>query len=182
MLCDVIELRALAPDDWPVWRELRLAALAEAPYAFGSRLQDWQGDGDVEQRWRARLSIPRSYHVVAVVDGQPVGMASGMPADEEGVVELWSMWVSPGQRGRDVGNHLVRAVERWAGRVRARQLRLAVAQGNDSAIALYRRHGFRDTGRWELMPDGVRREHVMVKPLGRRRRSSGAAPGGRSAR
>jgi ribosomal protein S18 acetylase RimI-like enzyme len=32
----VIELRELTADDWPLWRELRLAALEEAPYAFGS--------------------------------------------------------------------------------------------------------------------------------------------------
>lgn len=52
----VIELRVLTPDHWPAWRELRLAALAEAPYAFGSRLADWQGDRDREQRWRDRLT------------------------------------------------------------------------------------------------------------------------------
>jgi hypothetical protein len=76
----VIELRVLTPDDWPAWRELRLAALAEPPCAFGSRLADWQGDRDREQRWRDRLGIPGSYNVIAVLDGQPAGMASGVPA------------------------------------------------------------------------------------------------------
>ena len=65
----MIELRVLTPDDWRTWRRLRLAALAEAPYAFGSRLADWQGDGDREERWRARLGIPGSFNVVAVLGG-----------------------------------------------------------------------------------------------------------------
>jgi hypothetical protein len=38
----VIELRFLTPDDWSVWRSLRLSALAESPGAFGSRLADWR--------------------------------------------------------------------------------------------------------------------------------------------
>jgi ribosomal protein S18 acetylase RimI-like enzyme len=163
----VIELRVLTPDDWPAWRELRLAALAEAPHAFGSRLADWQGDGDREQRWRDRLGIPGSYNVIAVLDGQPAGMASGVPAeDEDGAAELISMWVSPAARGRGVGDRLVRAVEDWARQAGAGMLRLAVTEGNDSAIALYRRCGFAATGELgDLMPDGVRREHVMAKPL-----------------
>jgi ribosomal protein S18 acetylase RimI-like enzyme len=162
----VIELRVLAPGDWAMWRELRLAALAEAPYAFGSRLADWQGEGDHEQRWRNRLSIPGSHHVVAVLDGQPVGMASGVPTPEDGVVELISMWVSPAARGRGVGDQLVRAVERWARHVRAGVLRLAVAQDNEMATTLYRRNGFSHTGHFGgLMPDGVRREYVMAKAL-----------------
>jgi hypothetical protein len=70
----VLALRTLAPEDWPVWRGLRLAALAEAPYAFGSTLADWQGTGDREERWRARVQIPGSHNVVAVLDGQPVGL------------------------------------------------------------------------------------------------------------
>ena len=42
----VIEMRVPVPDDWRTWRALRLAALAEAPTAFGSQLADWQGKGD----------------------------------------------------------------------------------------------------------------------------------------
>ena len=161
----MIELRVLTPDDWRAWRQLRLAALAEAPYAFGSRLADWQGDGDREERWRARLNIPGSFNVIAVLDGEPAGMASGVPA-AEGAAELISMWVSPAARGHGVGDRLVQAVARWAGQAGLDALRLAVVPGNENATALYRRNGFRLTGELgDLMPDGVSREHVMAKDL-----------------
>ncbi len=167
MLLVVIEMRVLTSDDWPIWRELRLAALADAPYAFGSRLADWQGEGDRSERWRARLEIPGSYNLVAVLDGRPVGMASGVPTDDRGVVELISMWVDPAARGRGVADHLLAAVERWAEQVGADVLKLAVAEGNDAAAAVYRRNGFRLTAELgDLMPDGVRREQIMAKSLG----------------
>ncbi|PSL06860.1 ribosomal protein S18 acetylase RimI-like enzyme [Haloactinopolyspora alba] len=161
----MIELRVLSPDDWITWRELRLAALADAPYAFGSRLVDWQGEGDHEERWRARLAVPGSYTVAALLDDVPVGCACGMPAGDGGAAELTSMWVSPAVRGRGVGDRLVTAVERWARDVGAAVLRLTVAEGNDAASALYKRHGFRWTGVRRLMPDGVRAELGMEKSL-----------------
>lgn len=158
-------MRVLTSRDWPAWRELRLAALAEAPYAFGSRLADWQGEGDREERWRARLDIPGSVNLIALLDGQPAGMASGVLAGG-GEAELISMWVSPAARGRGVGDQLVAAVERWARQACARVLRLAVAHGNENAAALYLRSGFCHTGELgDLMPDGVHREHIMAKRL-----------------
>ncbi|MGW0216298.1 N-acetyltransferase family protein [Micromonospora chokoriensis] len=162
-----IETRVLSEGDWKMWRGLRLAALAEAAYAFGSQLGDWQGEGDREERWRGRLAIPGAYNIMAMLDGQPVGMASGVPTDEDAVVELISMYVAPLGRGRGVGDRLLQAVEQWARLVGAETLRLAVVEGNQNAWALYQRNGFRDTGELgDLMPDGVRREHVMAKSLG----------------
>jgi len=68
-----LDLQQLTADDWPLWRTMRLQALREAPYAFGSRLADWQGKGDLEERWRARLSsVP--FNLIAVLNGGPVGM------------------------------------------------------------------------------------------------------------
>ncbi|GID27747.1 GNAT family N-acetyltransferase [Paractinoplanes brasiliensis] len=163
----MIEIVKLSGEDWGIWRELRLAALAEAPYAFGSRLSDWRGDGDKELRWRDRLTIPGSHNVVAVLDGAPVGMASGVPAGRDGQVELISMWVAPAARGRGVGDRLIEAIESWAvlacGAV---ELRLAVMPGNEKAIALYRRAGFAETGELgDPAPDGQGRELVLAKAL-----------------
>jgi GNAT superfamily N-acetyltransferase len=132
-----------------------LAALGEAPNAFGSRLADWEGDGDVEDRWRSRLGIPESHNVVAMLDDQAVGMASGVPTSHVGIVELISMWVAPGARGRGVGDALIGEIERWAQLIGARVLRLSVAAGHTKAASLYGRHEFRYTGELDdLMPDG----------------------------
>ncbi|MGK5628007.1 N-acetyltransferase family protein [Streptomyces sp. URMC 123] len=161
----MIELQVLTPDDWGRWRELRLAALAEAPYAFGSTLADWQGDGDREERWRARLSIPDSYNVLAELGGRPAGMVSGVLQPRDGTVELISLWVGEQARGQGVGDRLVRAVVRWAVGRGAEAVRLAVTPGNAHALALYRRHGFEDTGQLgDEMPDG-QRERLLVKRL-----------------
>lgn len=164
--CRVIEIHVLTPDDWATWRQLRLAALSEAPYAFGSRLADWAGDGDAEERWRGRLGIPGSHDVVAMLDDRGVGMASGVPTSHAGTVELISMWVAPGARGRGVGDVLVRDIEAWARTIGARVLRLSVAEDNAQAEALYQRHGFQYTGALgDLMADGVHRERVMEKAV-----------------
>ena len=157
----MVAIRRLGPDDWQAWRELRLAALAEAPGAFGSTLADWADAG--EDRWRARLGIPGSHNVLAVLDGRPVGMASGVPTDDPGLVKLISMWVSPGVRGRSVGRTLVGEVEGWACRVGANLLCLDVVEGNTAALALYERAGFRPTG--EVLDEDGRRELRMSKVL-----------------
>ncbi len=133
-------IATLAVDDWKLWRALRRRALAEAPHAFGSTLEEWSGAGDTEARWRERLaSVP--YNIIATIDGEPAGMASGTaPAGDE--VELISMWVAPHARGRGVGDALVDAVIAWGRRHGVRRVALDVASGNAAAIRLYERHGF----------------------------------------
>ncbi|GAA1555462.1 GNAT family N-acetyltransferase [Kribbella lupini] len=161
----MIELRQLVPDDWKDWRELRLAALSDAPTAFGSRYEDWV-DAE-EERWRARLALPGSYNLIASLDGSPAGMASGLPAhDEPDVRELVSMWISPDARGRGLGDRLMTAVEDWARSEGAVAVELSVVQGNDKAQALYARHGYALTDKsGDLMPDGINRELVLRKTL-----------------
>jgi ribosomal protein S18 acetylase RimI-like enzyme len=162
-LVDVLSLRAVTTDDWPLWRQVRLAALAEAPHAFKSRLADWHRGG--EERWRSRLEMPGTYNIVALLDDGPIGVASGVPGDD-GACELRSVWVSPSARGRGVGDRLISAVESWAVQSGAATLKLAMIPGNEPALALYRRHGFVVTEEpGSLLPDGVTREQVMAKAV-----------------
>ena len=138
---------------------MRLAALAEAPYAFGSTLEEWSGVGDVEGRWRERLlSVP--LNLIADLDGRSVGMASGT-APVDGEVELISMWVAPEGRGRGVGDALVDAIVRWARNQGAVRLVLGVRQANQHAATLYERHGFRDVG-WASAADDPFPERRMI--------------------
>lgn len=140
ILAAMVTLRVLTTDDWPLWRELRLAALTDAPQAFKVRLADW--DRGEQERWRARLAMPGAHHLAALLDDdRPVGMASGLPGDG-GVTELRSVWVDSGARGHGIGGRLIAAVEARAREAGAVALRLAVLAGNEPAIALYRRHGF----------------------------------------
>jgi ribosomal protein S18 acetylase RimI-like enzyme len=170
------EIRRIAGDDWRLWRQLRLEALSEAPYAFSSSLADWQGNGDREQRWRDRLDDVE-YNLVAYLDGVPAGMVSGV-CSPEGQPELISMWVAPFARGRGVGDALVEAVIRHAAADnsgdpsgssgnRSRnpsEVVLSVMAGNDHAIAMYMRHGFVDAGEdtREAAP-GERNERRMMR-------------------
>ena len=161
-----LELRAVSADDWRTWRSVRLAALADAPGAFGSRLNDW-ADAP-EDRWRERLSIPGAIDLLAFdADGNaPVGMATGTPdQDNGGRAELISMWVDPAVRGQGVATALITAIARWAAGTGAAALTLSVMPDNVAARRTYERNGFTASDEpGGLLADG-RRELVMVRDL-----------------
>lgn len=168
----MVEIRAVTADDWRLWRRARLAALAGAPDAYHTRLADWQGPGDREQRWRERLSIPGALDLIAVRSGEPVGIASGVPEPEGTAATIISMWVDHAARGSGVGDRLLGTLENWALDRGYSTLRLEVFAGNEHAIGLYRRNGFEFQSRTaestesyaDPTPDG-RVERIMVKVL-----------------
>jgi ribosomal protein S18 acetylase RimI-like enzyme len=141
----VIAVRVVGPDDWKLWREMRLAALAESPWAFGSTLADWSGSGDTEERWRSRLAWA-ALNVVLLRNDESVGMVSAMSHAEDGAIELISLWVAPFARGREVGDAAVGCVVDWAREQRRNTVVLSVKEHNDPARRLYARHGFTDAG------------------------------------
>ncbi len=159
-----ITLRRIGVDDWPVWRKLRLEALEEAPYAFGSTLAEWSGEGDTEMRWRGRLStVP--FNVVGDVNGIAAGMVSGTSPNQDGTIELISMWVAPFARRQGVADLLMTAVIEWAREQRAAKLILGVIESNKRAAAFYRRHLFVDIGAIDNEDSEIASERQMMLDL-----------------
>lgn len=149
------ELVRLVADDWPDFREARLASLADSPGAFGSRHADWVDA--TEERWRARLTdVPLT--IVARSDGRFVGVVSGVSSGDH--VELISMWVAAGHRGTGLAGRLIDRVVAWAAEL-GQDTFLMVRHDNARAIRAYERSGFTDLGVPSDWPEGRPGERRM---------------------
>lgn len=152
------ELVRLDADGWRDLRDVRLASLADAPWAFGSRHADWVDA--TEERWRARLTdVPLT--IVARSGDGFVGVVSGVATEEH--VELISMWVSPEHRGTGLAGRLICGVVEWAASL-GHDTFLMVRDDNARAIAVYERAGFTDLGVPPDWPDEQPRERRMRRP------------------
>lgn len=141
-----VVVRRVAPDEWPAFREIRLAALGRCPQAYLTTLAEAQAYP--EQLWRDRIAA--NPHFLAMVDGAAVGMTVVIAADPGR--EIVSVWVAPDARGRGVIEALIDAAVGWAGDQGDAQLGLWVVEGNGRAERAYARYGFSRTGRTQPVP------------------------------
>lgn len=150
-------------DDWATVRELRLAALADSPSAFGSTLS--REREFEESRWRSWVSSAAVF--VAIGDGVPCGMAVGVPGEIGEERMLVAVWVQPQWRGRGSAGLLLESVEQWARGEGARRVRLWLTRGNGAARRLYARRGYVDTGQAKALPSDPEKledEMVLILP------------------
>jgi len=133
-----MEIHQVAPDEWRLWRDIRLEALSSDPEEFGSTLAVEQEFGEAEWRERAAEGLK-----VVALDDDPVALVAAT-AKPEGLY-LYSMWVRPSHRGRGLGEGLLKAVLSWAVEEGWKVVRLRVWVDNLPARRLYKRLGFVDT-------------------------------------
>ena len=175
----MILVREVTADDWELMRDVRLAALSEAPYAFGSTYA--REAAFTEENWRGRIG-GRSVTLFAFAepdDAAPAGtvladtvlagtLADTGPADtvlagtgpaglagvyvKDGAADLVSMWVRPSARGLGAGQALVEAAASWAKARGFGSLSLWVTESNAPARRLYERCGFSPTGEGQPLP------------------------------
>jgi GNAT superfamily N-acetyltransferase len=145
----VTRIERLGDDEWWVLRDVRLAALADAPHAFASTLERERGYD--EREWRSFLRAGAWF--VARKAGRVVGVVALLPeqgrADERSLV---SMWVDPQARGGGTSAGLLTAALDLAGQDGAELVGLWVADGNTRARRFYERVGFCSTGERQPLP------------------------------
>ena len=141
---------------------MRLEALKDAPYAYGST---WEHEKNrTEEEWRA--SVVSRTRFVAESDGQVVGMASVGEAGRSTAGSLTSFWVHPLARGKGVGDILILASVESAREAGYDELLLWVTENNTHAERLYERHGFQRTGAIQAVrPGDDRLEFEMTLSL-----------------
>ena len=151
----MIEIRALAADEWPVWRDLRIRAVADAPDSFAITVDEEAATADEE--WAEMVArgaaSARAENLVAYDAGVPAGMGY-VGVDDDGVAHVFAMWVAPESRRRGVATALLDRMEATARRARAHTIHLWVTVGEAPAEELYRRAGFIPTGEAEPLREG----------------------------
>src|SRR2546428_13698912 len=103
-------VRAFSAGEWHVYRDLRLRALADSPDAFGSTLAEETARPDAE--WARRLASgvdsQMNLPIIAVVDGEPIGLARGrIDTSDPDVAVLHPMWDAQGHRGAGARRRLL---------------------------------------------------------------------------
>lgn len=159
-------MRRIRADEGPVLKTVRLAALADAPSAFGSSYAAESAQPDDHWTSRAEHGAAGGHSVTffAVVDESVVGMVAAYRPDAAlSAVELVSMWVSPPQRRAGVAIELVGAVLRWARATGAAAVDLWVTRGNDAAIRLYEAAGFHLTGDHQPLPSNPCKDELRMR-------------------
>ena len=142
-----LRVRRLVPGDEAVLGKIRIAALTDSPFEFGSTLEresaytaaDWH-------RW-----ITTSAVFVADGASGPCGLVAGAASRiDPSIAYLLAMWVRPESRGSSAADALIGAVVEWAREGSFTAVVLDVVRDNRRAQRVYERNGFALAGREKI--------------------------------
>ncbi len=163
-----VEVRRIGAGEGTLLKEVRLAALRDAPHAFASDVEEesaWPPDAWADRAGQRSEGYDAANFVAESEEGA-VGLVGAYRSQEEpGTVELVSMWVAPAARGQGIGAQLVERVVDWAREGAARRVALWVMRGNEPALALYERTGFVRTAHGMPADHPCSEETRMVREL-----------------
>jgi len=141
-MSEVITIRELCDDEWPIYSALRLESLRDCPNFFGGKV-------DVEekyspQEWINWLSPNRQALFGLFDEDMPIGL-TGLLVLSEGpsAIHLVASYIRPAYRGRGLSHMLYEARIKWA--VKNGAWKKAVTrhrEGNEASRRANQKHGF----------------------------------------
>ncbi len=150
-------------DQWQIFRDVRLRALEDAPYAFGTTLAEGKKrtDRDWQDMARGHATLSDRAYFMAYVGDNPCGMA-GCYRRASDVVVLTAMWVAPEFRGQNIGEQIVCAVIEWAREGGATMLEAWVSENNPARF-FYQKIGFEETDLTEPLRSDSKIQMVLIR-------------------
>ncbi|MBE3024827.1 N-acetyltransferase [Janthinobacterium sp. BJB1] len=155
-----MHIRPTNASDWPALKATRLAALLDAPAAFGASHASAARFSDADWQERA-VSTPQRTFFLAFDAEQAIGLAAQVVAGN-GECHLIAMWVQAEYRGLAVAQGLVEAVKQCAVNNGHARLVLDVAPENARAAAFYQKQGFVFLPEWEALES---HPHIQVQKM-----------------
>ena len=150
-------------DQWRILRDVRLRALEDAPYAFGTTLSE--GEQRTNRDWqdmaRDHATLSDRAYFIAYVGDNPCGMA-GCYRRASNVVMLTAMWVAPEFRGKNIGEQIVCAVIEWAREGGATTLEAWVSENNPARF-FYQKIGFEETSLTEPLRSDSKIQIILLR-------------------
>ena len=165
----MIRVERITPSQWPLLKSLRCQALADAPYAFSTTLEEAQRRPDDE--WISSASkMATDEHTatfIAYHDDEPCGMMSCYTTGEHNETgNIVSAWVAPEVRRLKVTLQLFEATRQWAKESKTQVLHAWVAERNIPARRFWESRGFQYTEQSEIFQsDPSQRIFLLTQQL-----------------
>lgn len=168
----MIDVRLLTPDEWPLYKEMRLKSLLQDPQVFSIRHEVEVAYED--DAWRKELANPNFGIFGVFADGKIVGMTAILvhikkdPTKQ--TAKLWGSWLEKPWRGKGLSVPMYEARIDWARKhPTVRRITVSHRESNSASKAANQKHGFVYTHTADfLWPDGVTEPEVfyelVVKP------------------
>lgn len=155
-----MEVRLTEAKDWKLLKQVRLAALSNAPTAFGVNYETTTKYTDEQWQERASATVGPEFWL-AFVDSEPVGMIGGA-ISRMNRYNLIGMWVEPRVRGSGIASSLVEAVTSRALQKGFDRIFLDVSPENVRAASFYLKQGFVFIDEWEPLAS---HPHITVQTM-----------------
>lgn len=158
-------IRRTEKTDGQTLRQLRIAALTDAPYAFGVKLCDVLREPmdkfATDAIRHSESDISTSF--LAFASKQPVGMIGAYFEQPSQRPYICSLWLQTPHRGSAMSSALLKAATGWLNARGAKSCYAWVADDNTRAIAFYQKHGFSKTDINQPLPsNALALEHLYV--------------------
>lgn len=154
-----MDIRTTQTKDWMLLKQVRLAALLDAPTAFGVSYQTAASYSDAQ--WQERASPGGTEFWLAFEGHKPIGMI-GATVSGANRYNLIAIWVEPAARGSGAAARLIEAVKSRAVERGYDRVYLDVAPENARASHLYLKQGFSFMDEWEPLES---HPHITVQTM-----------------
>jgi RimJ/RimL family protein N-acetyltransferase len=141
----LITVRRIQIGETELYKQVRLASLRDAPYAFGTTY-----DSALQRSsefWRKRADSTAhgtdAGTFIAFSNDVPIGMASLLRIDGQADAgELMQVWIAPEYRGTSAIWNLIDTIFGWADENNFRRIIAGVTKVNARALKFYIKYGF----------------------------------------